>query len=180
MRASEAWKTVEAGAGVVLIGALEYVSESTDVATWLEHLMPRPIVPLVPIVLGGVLLTVRVFKRANVPPASEAMPTLDEPAPTAILSSDGLAQPSVPALAPASSAATPPAVTPATEDAGAIVGSPLAAAAATDATDGATPAAAAVPALRDPAAAAAVARSLEPAPAEPFSPPTSFIPLPTR
>lgn len=161
-------KAIEAGAGVVCIGVLEYVTESTDLASWLEQLVPRPLVPLVPVLLGGVALTVRVWRYGNAP--SAAAPTVDEtaPAPSLLATAPG------PLPAPAAPAATPPAA----HDA------------ATGAADVAT--APQLPELRDPAAAAAWAVSVgtpqelaKPAPAaivdEPQSaPPTSFIPLPTR
>lgn len=151
-------KAIEAGAGVVVIGVLEYVTESTDAATWLEQLVPAPLVPLVPVLLGGLTLTYRVWHYANTP-ASEDADSVAAPAPTG----SQLATPSGPAPAPAAPAATPPAAYDAATDAAGALDAP------------------ALPDLRDPAAVQAVAASLAPleAPA-PIDPPTSFIPLPTR
>lgn len=161
MQVATVRKSIEAGAGVVLIGLLEYVSASTDLAAWLERLVPAALVPVVPVLLGGLALTVRVYRYANAP--SAPADNLDEPAP---VPSDGML--AAPGLASVASVATPPAARPV----------------ATEATDAPE---LQLPELRDPAAVAAVAASVgspalkaEPAQGEPTNPPTSFIALPTR
>lgn len=152
-------KAIEAGAGVIVIGLLEYITASTDAAEWLEQLVPAPLVPLVPVLLGGLTLTYRVWRYGNTvtEAPSGAAPSLEVPASTG----NQLAIPSGPDPVPAAEAATPPvAYSAAAEAAG-------------------TPDAPVLPELRDPAAAEAVAASLAPL-EPPANPPTSFIPLPTR
>lgn len=168
-------RALETGGWAVGIGIVEYVTTSTDVEQWLDSLMPHQLVPLVAIVLGALGLAVRVYRHQ-----SDPMPTVDEPAPAELQT----VRPD-PGQAPASAApATTPQEAPSATT-GAADAPQTAAPAATVSMDGPTPAGVALPELRDPAAAAAVAASVGipaeyswPAAVEPTSPPTAFIPLP--
>lgn len=88
-------KAIAAGLGVVVIGLLEYVTTSTELEAQLEQLLPASLVPVVPIILGGIGLTYHVWKAENYAPVPAAEPArlvpvsapaaaapVDDPAPT--------------------------------------------------------------------------------------------------
>jgi hypothetical protein len=104
-------KAIAAGAGVILTGVLEWASSATDLEPFLERLVPAPLVPLVPIVLGGVVIVGGVWRAENAA-ASEPAATV-EPSPAASQLAPSPATPE-----PAAPSASPPAAPAATGAAG--------------------------------------------------------------
>lgn len=80
MSVSRVHKAIACGAGVILIGVLEVLESSTDLEVWLEQLVPAPLAPLVPVLIGGVLAIGGVYRATNAPEPSADSPTLRGPA----------------------------------------------------------------------------------------------------
>lgn len=80
MRIATIRKAIACGAGFIVAGLLEWAVQATDLEPWLEQLVPAPLVPIVPIVLGGIAATGAVYRAANTPVggASAVSPTIPE------------------------------------------------------------------------------------------------------
>jgi hypothetical protein len=81
MRLSVIRKAIAGGVGFIVTGLLEVAVYATDLEPWLDRVVPHALVPLVPIVLGGVA-TVGAIYRASNAPLSEPAATV-EPSPAA-------------------------------------------------------------------------------------------------
>lgn len=82
MNLAEYRKAIALGVGLVLTGLLEYAATSTaQIEEALEAVVPAPLVPLVPILVGGLVSLAAVIKAKNDQPVSPASPTIEPPAP---------------------------------------------------------------------------------------------------
>lgn len=92
-------KAIAASSGVLLIALLEYAATTPDVERALELVVPHGIVPLVPVLFGGLATVAAVWKASNAhqsPPAD----SVPEPAPTALSPQDVVLTSTVGAGAP--------------------------------------------------------------------------------
>lgn len=102
--------------GVTLIGLLEWAASSSDVAAALEQVVPAPLVPLVPVALGGLALVLGVHALPNGPdPRAVSAPadtvaetaTEPEPEPAAVGAAVSVASPPATLVAPETAAPAP-------------------------------------------------------------------------
>lgn len=104
-------KAIAGGIGFVVTGLLEVAVYATDLEPWLERVIPHPLVPGVPIILGGIATVGAIYRAANAPVSGPAATV--EPSPAA----SQLAAPPA-ALEQAAPVASPPAAPVATGAAG--------------------------------------------------------------
>jgi hypothetical protein len=77
-------KALVLAAGLLGIGLLEWATTAPEVEQGLEHAVPPQLVPLVPVVLGGIATLIAMERTTNTPlPSSVVPPTVVAPTPAA-------------------------------------------------------------------------------------------------
>jgi hypothetical protein len=118
-------KAIAASSGVLLIALLEYAATTPDVERALELVVPHGVVPLVPVLFGGLATVAAVWKATNAQPSADA-DSVDPPAPADMAQQQAGNESAAPAPMPGPAAATPPDGPPPTAGPGALILDPQA------------------------------------------------------
>lgn len=97
-------KAIAASSGVLLIALLEYAATTPDVERALELVVPHGIVPLMPVLFGGLATVAAVWKASNARPSP---PTDSVEAPAPAIVTTATADSVAPAPGPAPTALSP-------------------------------------------------------------------------